>query len=331
MMVRRLMTKSTFLFTRMLPAGRSGFDLLLLGCAFLLTGMHGLAPAANNGLAPDSSGNALPRTQAEEVILSLYEFDFHKADKLSSGLLRENPSHYLSHFSRVYYYWWMMISSPRPVEFEASYRESIQRAIPLARNALDREPAHEHAFFFINLHAMMARLDLQQGAWIRTMKNLRHCVVQIERSMGSEAEFPGFYLTSGLYNYMTVEATRQYPFLRLYSLIYPEGNLELGIAQLKWAFDSEYPLWKTEAGYFLMRIFLELEKDPGKAMEYAAWLTSTYPSNLVFQYYHLQVLKNLRDNRSVALKKQEIKQLAADNPGISQAQRNYLLDLVNRP
>lgn len=278
---------------------------------------------------PDGTAGAFPAELAEEVILALYGFDFQTADMLSSSLLSEHPDHYIAHFARVYYYWWMMVADPQPEKFEQAYRRHIMQAIPLARQALDREPDHAHAFFFINLHAMAARLDLQQGAWIRTMKNLRHCVVQVERSMGLEKEFPGFYLTSGLYNYMTVQAARRYPFLRLYSLLYPEGNRETGITQLREAFRSDYPLWKTEAGYFLMRIFLDEEHDPERAEAYASWLTETYPANLVFQYYHLQVLLAMGNEAAAISRKREIERMALQHPTLSQAQRNHFLKLVN--
>jgi hypothetical protein len=157
---------------------------------------------------------------------------------------------------------------------------------------------------------------------------LRNCVEQIERSMGREMEFGGFYLTSGLYNYLTAEAARRFPLLKPYAIFYPRGDRGLGIAQLEKAFASNQPLWKTEAGYFLMRIHLEQGQDAPKAEPYARWLTATYPSNLIFQYYHLQVLMALKEEEGVALKKAEIRRLAMANAGISQEQRLYFLDLV---
>lgn len=269
-----------------------------------------------------------PASMLEDVVMALYRFDFQTAESLSGDLLEYHPGHYLAHFSSVYYHWWLMITWPRPAEVETRYRESILHALPLARKAVEGIASDQDVFNYINLHAMMARLDLQQGAWIRTMKTLRLCVVQVEKSMGREEAFGGFYLTSGLYNYLISEAMRRYPFLKLYALFYPEGDRERGISQLEKAFASDQALWKTEAGYFLMRIHLEQGQNAREAEKYARWLTTAYPSNLIYQYYHLQVMTTLGDERAVREKKAEIRREAFGNPGISPEQRTYFLDLV---
>ncbi|MFO7998418.1 MAG: hypothetical protein R6U86_05480 [Bacteroidales bacterium] len=285
---------------------------------------------ANAGSAPypGAMAGSLPERIAEEVILALYHFDFSRAERLSSGLMRDHPGRYISHISRVYYYWWMMISWPRPAEIEKMYKESILRALPLAREAMADNATHRDTFFYINLYAMLARIDLQQGAWVQGMRTLSRCAVQVEHTMGKEGDFEGFYLTSGLYNFITVQAVSQYPFLRLYSLFYPEGNRELGLTQLKMAFQSDSPIWKTEAGYFLMRIFLEQEKDALSARPYADWLITAYPTNLIFQYYHLQVLLALGDQTAAQGKAAEIRRLAETNGQISPEQRSYFLGLM---
>ncbi len=265
----------------------------------------------------------------EETLLALYHFDFKKADSVSSNIAMMYADQYVAHFSRANYLWWLIITQPFSTVSENQYRESVSRSMALAKNNAGEMTDNQDLFYSISLYAMQARLDLKNGAYIRAMRNGRNAISHIERSKGKEDAFPGFLLTSGLYNYMTVQAGRKYPFLKIYSIFYPDGDRALGLAQLHEAAQSDYLIWQTEANYFLMRLYLEMEQEPDKALQYADWLTRTFPSNLIFQYYHLLILKALADNQAVLNKKDDIRFAAEKNRGISKQQRDYFLELIS--
>jgi hypothetical protein len=277
----------------------------------------------------DKSYTLASEAALEQALLALYDFNFTKADSISSQIKKVYPDQYLAHFSRTNYLWWLIITQPFSDESEKQYRESIMQSMELARNNSSLSYENQDLFYLISLYAMQARLDLKNGAYIRAMRNGRNAISHIERSRGEEEHFQGFLLTSGLYNYMTIQATRKYPFLKVYSLFYPEGDKELGLMQLDKAARSEHQVWKTEAHYFLMRLYLEMEENPGKALNYAIWLTDTYPGNLIFQYYHLEVLRNIGDGSAIRNKKQEIRSAALSNKTISHLQREYFLELID--
>lgn len=301
----------------------------LILCFLFFFGVFSDAPSGHPVHAPLAQSE--PEAMLGEVVMALYHFDFRLAEVRHAALKEAYPEHYLTGFSDVFQNWWRMISWPRPGELETRYRQSILHALSLARPAVEQDPSDQEVFFFINLHAMLARLDLQQGAWVRTLGNLRKCVEQVEWSMGREAAFGGFYLTTGLYNYLTAEAARRFPLLRPYTLFYPKGDRELGLAQLEKAFASGHPMWRTEAAYFLMRIYLDQENDAARSERFARWLTTGYPENLIFQYYHLLALQALNKADAVSVKKAEIRRRALENPGLSPEQRKYFLDLVSAP
>jgi hypothetical protein len=265
----------------------------------------------------------------EETLLALYDFNFRKADSITSGILIEYPEQYLSHVARTNYLWWQIISQPVSGYAEKQYMESIAQAMALANRKKEVVISDQDLFYLISMYAMQARLDLKNGAYIRAMRNGRNAISHFERSRGKEATFHGFLLTSGLYNYMTDQAARKYPFLRIYSIFYPEGNRELGLTQLRKASQSEYLIWSTEANYFLMRLYLEMEQDPDQALGYASWLTSTYPSNLIYQYYHLVILIELGNAQAINEKKAEIRSVSLSHSGITKEQRDYFLELIN--
>lgn len=265
----------------------------------------------------------------EETLLALYDFNFWKADSITSGILAKYPDQYLSHFARTNFLWWQIISQDYSLQAENQYKESISRSMSLAKSNAGVAISNQHVFFLISMYAMQARLDLKNGAYIRAMRNGRNAISHFERSRGKEDEFHGFLLTSGLYNYMTDQAVGKYPFLKIYSIFYPEGDRELGLTQLINASRSEYLIWRTEANYFLMRLYLDMEQDPSQALGYASWLTGKYPSNLIYQYYHLVILKELGDSQDIDDKKAEIRSVAMNHSGVTEEQRNYFLELIS--
>ncbi len=307
------------------PSGPGPACLALLLCCLLV-----FIPGRGAGQAPEEAGEAPPTGKVEAAFLALYHFDFPAAERLSRDLQQGYPGSYLAHLARVNYFWWDMVTREDGSDRDPRYRETAELAIRLSREALQSGPRDVDLFFFISLHAMQARIDLLRGAWIRALQNLRHCAVQIEASAGREEHFEGFYLTSGMYHYLMGQADRKYPFLRLYALLYPRGDKEKGLRQLEKAFRSGHVIWQTEAAYFLMRIHLDQEDNPGLAEPYARWLTGHYPGNLVYQYYHLRVLEAMGNGPDARAKREELQRLAATHPTIGPEQRGHFLQLFGQ-
>ncbi len=274
--------------------------------------------------APDD-----PEALLEACMLALYDFRFLKADAVSLHLLDSHPDNYLSHFARAHYYWWMMISHPPDDETVVGFSKSIQHAGNLfeKRNAESTNPDHPGLFYAISLSAMSVRHDLMVGNYIPALNRARNAHSSIKKSLGQEDAFHGLYLTSGLYNYIAGSAVSRFPLLRIYQLLFPAGDKELGLSQLKRAADLDHPVWKTEATYFLMRIFLEMEGDPERAVHYAQKLTGRFPENLIYHYYHLLALREAGEEQAALNQKQVIRNAAMFNEGLSDVQREYFLEL----
>ncbi len=266
----------------------------------------------------------------EETLYALYAFEMDKADLISQLAMERFPDHYLSYFARSSYLWWLIISGEDTKENEQLYRAYMAEAMAKSRASLASEPSLADLFHVISLYAMQARLDMKNGAYIRALRHGRHAVHHLENSRGGEDSYQGLLLTSGLYNYMTVQAGKRYPFLKVYTLFFPEGDAELGLSQLHQATQTDYPVWQTEAHYFLMRIYLEMEMMPSEALPHARWLTEQYPSNLIYQYYHLLALKALGDKTKVAEKKRDIYFEATNNQQLSSTQVNHFLMLTGQ-
>jgi len=254
----------------------------------------------------------------------LYHFQFHDADSLISQLEKEYPDHYLPHFVRANYFWWQIVSSSDQHQYKEQYYEALKKAEnflePLTNVA---NPDDRDLFFMINTLAFKARLDVMNGDYFRSLRHLNRSLRLIEYSLGRESQHFPLYLTSGLYNYLADYGKSRYPFLALYTLIYPSGNMETGLDYLKKAAMGSDTLVKAEAHYFLMRIYMEPENNQENAMEHAQWLTDQYPANLIFRYYHKTILEQTSNPDLVTQLQREFTNLLRKNAQLSTEQKAY--------
>ncbi len=267
---------------------------------------------------------ASPFPESITAMQYLYHFQFHDADSLISQLEKEYPDHYLPHFVRANYFWWQIVSSSDQHQYKEEYYEALKKAENFLEPLTDvSNPDDNDLFFMINTLAFKARLDVMNGDYFRSLRHLNRSLRLIEYSLGRESQHSPLYLTSGLYNYLADYGKKRYPFLALYPLIYPSGNMETGLDYLKMAAMGSDTLVKAEAHYFLMRIYMEPENNHEKALEHAQWLTDQYPANLIFRYYHKTILKEMGQPDLVAELQKEFAGFLKKNEQLSTDQKSY--------
>ncbi len=232
--------------------------------------------------------------KAQSAVNALYHFRFHDADSIIGELEKQYPAHYLPSVARAQYYWWKLISQSENDSMKHQYLQSLLHAESLINHdVLEEDSDFNDLFFLINIYASRARLDLMNQDYLKAMRHLAKSANFISLTLHQEDNFSPFLLTSGLYNYMAGHGEEIYPFFRWYSFRYPKGNKMAGIAQLKKAAHGENFLVKTEANYFLMKIYAEIEENYQEALPYARWLTDTYPDNLIFLHHYYEVMNQL--------------------------------------
>lgn len=264
-----------------------------------------------------------------KVMHALYDFRFQDADSLIATMEKAAADDYMPHLMRSHYNWWKLISQGTDEKSRREYLVSLDLAEKVINTAMKGEQySNSDVFHFINLYALKARLDVINGDYLKAIRHMKNGVDYIKSSLGKESTYPDFYLTSGLYNYMTAYGSKRYPFLAVYALVYPRGDMVIGKTQLQIAALSLDPVIRTEANYFLMKILQELEQDYEGALKHALWLTRNYPNNLIFLYHHLSIVHQLQQNElAEALKNNYLLVLSA-NPNLNAAQRQYLRSLL---
>lgn len=92
-------------------------------------------------------------------------------------------------------------------------------------------------------------------------------------------------------------------YLALYKIIKSKlllnnpGLRKEGISVLEDNSDSLNPVYKTISNYLLSKIYLELDKQPGKALDYCEQLCKIYPGNKIFAH-NLEICKKKMINLS---------------------------------
>lgn len=282
-----------------------------------------------NTIAPVSA--AVPQAELADAMQSLYHFHFAEADQIISKMEQQFPDHFLPFVVRSQYYWWKIITHHHVEDLQIRYIASLDRSRQLINISLKAETVEndwEKIFYKTNIYASMARLDLMNGDHFKSLRHMRQAVDYLSLSLELTDSFQPFLLTGGLYNYIAGYGERRYPFFRVYSLRYPRGNTERGIKQLTLAAESRNELIDTEARYFLMKIFLELENDYNAALVHSTWLTERYPMNLIFLYHHYQIANKLNYTSLASTIEIDYLRAIEENPQLTQQQRKHFRDLI---
>jgi len=289
-----------------------GFKYFLLAIVISMT--SGNSPLQANSVKSD----------ANQAMIALYNFQFQVSDSIIRRMEENFSEHYMPHLMRAQYYWWQIISNDLDLLQQGNYRASLVKAESLAKEKVKtKNYNYNDVFQFINLYALKARIELLNSEYLRALRHMRNSVEFLELSLGKENIHPDFHLTSGLYNYMAEYGSRRYPFLMVYALFYPRGDMQKGLEQLKLAAYSSNIVIKSEAHYFLMKILLELEQDFTQALHHAAWLVSEYPDNLIYLYHYHEILLLLKKNERAIEIRKDFFEILNNNKQLSLSQRKY--------
>ena len=186
----------------------------------------------------------------------------------------------------------------------------------------------EKKFLQICYESFRLRFYLYSKQFWRAYEQTKIMNQLISTTLGKESDYNPYYLTSGLFNYFAFTGRKKYPFLFTDNL-YKNSSREKGIKYLELASNSDNFMIKTEALYFLVKIYLEVEDKPDLALKYSSQLIGEYNSNIIFQYYHLNILLNLKQNLQAKHEYNNILELIKSED-LSGKQKSHLKDIVDK-
>ena len=222
----------------------------------------------------------------------LYHFRFDEADKKIELLKSLECGELHFHFMKTNVLWWRFLAAENNTYLADSWLYHANVALDKIRYCPSL-CTNDSLFLSISLNAFKARILLLDKSYYKAYKQANKLVECISRSRGKENEFPFFYLSSGIYNY-GIEKAKSNSFIMLpYLITLPKGNLKLGLEQLTKGSESNNLNIRVESHYFLLKFYLEEEKDYEKALVSANFLTKHFPENVFYCSLAMHVYQKL--------------------------------------
>ncbi len=281
-------------------------------------------------LDPVQTGRPANTADFESILKLTYNFQFKSADSLLAIARAKNPRSPEILLAAVNLGWWKIIAGDEDPGIRINFMSDLERARSLIQSRPDQSLSYEELFLLINTFAFKARIDLMEEHKVKGMFDVGECIRYIKKCLGQEPKYEPLLLTSGLYNFFSDYGLKNYPILYPTLLWLPKGNMETGKQQLETISRSGNAWLSTEGHYFLVKIYLELDKQPQKAAASAGWLIKRYPRNLIFQelLYRINIANEEPAIAGVILS--QIREQASRNNQLSESQKAYFLSVHQR-
>lgn len=274
----------------------------------------------------------LIQIEATAAINDMYNFKFERAHKQFLWFRDKYPEHPLPYFLLGLNEWWQIMPNFDNEQHDEAFFNYMDESLSRGKNLYDEDPENPEASFFLAAtYAFKSRLHAERKHWTRATVNAKQALNYLRRGRDLQELSPEFLFGEGLYNYYSVWIPENYPWLKPVLLFFRKGDQALGIEQLEQTTQEAF-YTRTEAQYFLMRIYRNEEKQPRKALEITKYLAETFPDNAYFQRYYASSCYSLGYHKAAEITCQEILRKIAENypgyEGISGRYAAYILGYI---
>jgi hypothetical protein len=264
--------------------------------------------------------------ELQQSFLYTYQFQFQKADS-SIGALKRNYSKAAVYIASANCLWYKIVCNAQNKALQKQYDIELQKAENLCKQNTSKEKSSaENLYEIINVYGQRTRIEGYRKNYFKSLLQVRKCVNEIEKSFHKEKEFEYFLLTTGLFHYYASIAETRYPFIKAYTYFLPSHNMQKGIDMLEIAAKSNDIVLKTEANYFLQKIYFD-EKKYSQAIPYLLFLTQQYNQNLLYKYYLFLNYLKLNEKEMANKILSEINIVCKKNNIVSGEIKDYFLQL----
>ena len=230
----------------------------------------------------------------------MYNFNFDEAEKEFTWLIDEYKNHPLPIFLLGLSKWWRIEAEVNQgIEFETKQKNNLDnqflslmdKSILLSKKIYEDGNKIDGAFFLAASYGFKGRLLSERKSWRKAAFSGKNALKYLKEIRKEDYLIPEIAFGNGLFNYYSIWISDKYPILKPIVSFFPKGDKIIGIEQLDNAAKNSF-YTRTEAQYFLMRIFSE-ENKLSKALQISNYLHNTYPMNSIFHRYYTQLLYRL--------------------------------------
>ncbi len=242
--------------------------------------------------------NKTVQITSNDGIDAMYNFKFKIAEYQFKNLRKHYGWHPLPYFLLGLNEWWQLLPYVDNKYHDEAFFAYMDTSLVLAKRIYKEVNKIEGAFFLAATQAFRGRLLGERGKWRKAAFASKSAMNWLEDCRGNEEFSPEILFGDGLFNYYVEWVPENYPMLKPFMLIFPDGDKKKGIEQLRKVTQNAF-YTRTEAKYFLMRILSEEENNVFAALEIARDLHETYPDNAYFHRYYAKILYQLGHHKKL--------------------------------
>lgn len=279
------------------------------------------ASAGNVNSAGPDEGNLV-----KDFFRNLYDFSFQRADSLVSVLEEMNADHSTLLIIRADLAWWRLLSGEETELNMKICNDNIEESIKT--NLKYDHPDINTLFNIIYSYSLKVRLENYKGNSLSAFINFYRSSAFIEKCRNMNIKDEKFAMVLGMYYYFISYIEHKYFLLNTLLFSLPSGDRDKGLSYLVKCSGSSDDVIRTEADYFLMKIYSEAEKEYSKALGYARIITEMHPDNPVYSLDELRLMMVMKQYREATVMSKELVSRINRSAKLSDAQKKHFLDQV---
>ena len=230
------------------------------------------------------------RTTGKRGLDLLYNMRSDSAEVLFQQIDERYPKHPVGPFLRGLNLWWTIMLDLTNDAHDEKFYGYMNEVIDRSNELLDQNSDHFDAMLFKSAaHGFKARLASNRSNWWKAIQNGRKAIGPARKVATIAPPDNGDYVFGkGLYDYYTAILEEEYPVVKTFTWMIPDGNRKRGLRLLKKTAEEGYYV-RTEAIYYLTQVHFLYEDDYTASRNYVRQLRDRHPDNPYFHNYEGRV------------------------------------------
>lgn len=271
------------------------------------------------------------RQLGKEGLDLLYDMRFEEAAAVFDRIDRMYPRHPIGPFLQSLNTWWEILLDLSDTSHDRAFYRAMDEVIERSDRMLKQDERSFDAMFFKGAAlGFRGRLRSNRGDWFKAAMDGKRAMDYVLAVAERAPENDDFIFGKGLYDYFAAVVPDRYPYVKPVMAFFPNGDRELGLAELERTAEDGHFI-QTEAAYFLLQIYYVFERDYRKSLEYVTWLRERHPNNAYFHTIEGRVRARWGDwDRSEAVFDEVLQRYRQRRPGYNAAMAEQALYYVAR-
>jgi hypothetical protein len=223
----------------------------------------------------------------------IYNLQFRDARELYSKIVAAYPEHPVAYLLRGMITYWENYPLLNASPAKSSFEDDLHQCIRISEK--NDNPGYVAEYLLANLCArgflLMFYSDNKLAMEVIPLATSSY--KYLRRSFDFTSVCPDLYYFTGVYNYYIEAYPKAYPVYKPLTIMFPSGDMQLGLKQLNIAEGSSVAL-RAEAAYILIYLYENFENNYFISCNYARSLHEHYPANLRFIAVYLKNLLFLK-------------------------------------